>query len=217
MIGGLTVAVCVAAVLAIAEMLVPRLLCAFVLWRQERDRAIRNASAGVEPVEGDEVSGSRFQVSGDGFQVEGAEAEKIWAEACGMTPSEIPSFATDWRYMTLVHKAAELGHAGAMSALGDIAFQRGALVEAFYWKQRVEMGGGRCRNPSLADIIRVWTEVGCPDGSEDIGVGFPVQRADFAHAVLCLKSHVDSRHGTMRLKELSDAGDEDAKRFLKWR
>ena len=134
-----------------------------------------------------------------------------------MTPSEIPSFATDWQYMTLVHKAAELGHAGAMSALGDFAFQRGDVVEAFYWKQRVEMGGGRCRNPTLTDIVRVWTEVGCPDGGEEVGVRFPVQRADFAHAVLCLKSGVDPRFGTMRLKELSDAGDEDAMRFLKRR
>ena len=236
MIGGLTVAVCVAAVLAIAEMLVPRLLCAFVLWRQERDRAIRNASAGVEPVERDEVSGSRFQVSGDGFQVSGdgfqvegdevsgdgfqvggVEAEKIWAEACGMIHSETPDFSTDWQYMTLVHKAAELGYGEAMSALGDFAFQRGDVVEAFYWKLRVEMGGGRCRNPSLANIISVWTEVGCPDGSEDIGAGLSEQRADFAHAVLCLKSRVDPRYGTMRLKELADAGDEDATRFLKRR
>ena len=173
----------------------------------------------VEEVSGDgfQVSGDGLQVSGDGLQVGGGEAEKLWAEACGMTPSEIPSFETDWRYMTLVHKAAELGYGEAMSALGDFAFQRGDVVEAFYWKLRVEMGGGRCRNPSLANIISVWTEVGCPDGSEDIGAGLSEQRAVFAHAVLCLKSRVDPRFGTMRLKELADAGDEDAKKFLKRR
>ena len=43
------------------------------------------------------------------------------------------------------------------------------------------------------------------------------QQADFAHAVLCLKSRVDSRFGTMRLKDLADAGDEDALRFLRRR
>lgn len=173
----------------------------------------------AEEVVGDgfQVSGDGLQVSGDGLQVGGGEAEKLWAEACGMTPSEIPSFETDWRYMTLVHKAAELGYGEAMSALGDFAFQRGDVVEAFYWKLRVEMGGGRCRNPSLANIISVWTEVGCPDGSEDIGAGLSEQRADFAHAVLCLKSRVDPRYGTVRLKELADAGDEDATRFLKRR
>lgn len=230
MIGGLTVAVCVAAVLALVEMLVPRLLCAYVQWRKERDRAIRNASAGEKAlVEGDEVSGSRSQVSGDGLQVEGdevsgdgfqvggAEAEKIWTEARGLIHNESPDFSTDWQYMTLVYKAAELGHLEAMSKLGDYAFERGDVVEAFYWKLRVEMGGGRCRNPTLTDIVRVWTEVGCPDGGEEVGVRFPVQRADFAHAVLCLKSGVDPRFGTMRLKELSDAGDEDAMRFLKRR
>ena len=146
-----------------------------------------------------------------------SDAERLWAEASGMTHSEIPSFETDWHYMTLVHKAAELGYGEAMSALGDFAFQRGDVVEAFYWKLRVEMGGGRCRNPSLTDIIDAWTEVGCPDGSEDIGAGLSEQRADFAHAVLCLKSRVDPRYGTVRLKELADAGDEDATRFLKRR
>ena len=134
-----------------------------------------------------------------------------------MTPSEVPSFETDWLYMNLVRKAAELGHAEAMSSLGDFAFRRGDLVEAFYWKQRVEMGGGRCRNPSLTDIISAWTEVGCPDGSEEIGPSLLESQADFAHEVLCLKSRVDPRYGTMRLKELADAGDEDAKRFLKRR
>ena len=227
MIGGLIVVVCVVVVLALAETLVPRLICAYVLWRQERARAQSNAPAELGKVKVEKVE--RVEEVGEVEKVErverveevekvgGAEAEKLWAEACGMTPSEIPSFETDWHYMTLVHKAAELGHAEAMSALGDFAFQRGDVVEAFYWKLRVEMGGGRCRNPSLANIISVWTEVGCPDGSEDIGAGLSEQRADFAHAVLCLKSRVDPRYGTVRLKELADAGDEDATRFLKRR
>ena len=228
LVGKLCVIAAVVAVALVLEVVVPILRLKLLARRLAEDEKVGKVEGvdevekvdeveGVEKVERVEVLGSKFQVLGDGFQVGGAEAEKIWAEACGMTPSENPSFATDWRYMTLVHKAAELGHAGAMSALGDIAFRRGDIVEAFYWKQRVEMGGGRCRNPTLTDIVRVWTEVGCPDGVEEVGVRFPVQRADFAHAVLCLKSGVDPRFGTMRLKELSDAGDEDAMRFLKRR
>ena len=134
-----------------------------------------------------------------------------------MPHQEVADFATDWQYMALLHKAAMLGHAEACSTVGDYAYRRGELVGAFFWKLRVEMYGGRCRNPSLADVVREWTEVGCPDGVEEVGVRFPVQRAYFAHAVLCLKSGVDPRFGTMRLKELSDAGDEDAMRFLKRR
>ena len=228
LVGKLCVIAAVVAVALVLEVVVPILRLKLLARRLAEDEKVGKVEGvdevekvdeveGVEKVERVEVLGSKFQVLGDGFQVGGVEAEKIWAEACGMTPSENPSFATDWRYMTLVHKAAELGHAGAMSALGDFAFQRGGIVEAFYWKQRVEMGGGRCRNPTLTDIVRVWTEVGCPDGVEEVGVRFPVQRADFAYAVLCLKSGVDPRFGTMRLKELSDAGDEDAMRFLKRR
>ncbi len=132
-----------------------------------------------------------------------------------MTPSEIPSFTTDWHYMKLVHRAAELGHTEAISALGDYAFQRGDVVEAFYWKQRVEMGGGRSRNPSLANIIETWTGVGCPDGSEEIGASLSEQQADFAHAVLCLKSRVDPLFGMMRLRELAEQGCEEARLFLR--
>ena len=225
LVGKLCVIAAVAAVALVLEVVVPILRLKLLARRLAEDEKVGKVE-GVDEVEKvDEVEGvervevlvSKFQVLGDGFQVGGVEAEKMWAEACGMIHSETPDFSTDWQYMTLVHKAAELGHAGAMSALGDFAFQRGDVVEAFYWKQRGEMGGGRCRNPTLTDIVRVWSEVGCPDGVEEVGVRFPVQRADFAHAVLCLKSGVDPRFGAMRLKELSDAGDEDAMRFLKRR
>ena len=228
LIGKLGIVAAIAAVALVLEVVVPILRLKLLARRLAEDEKVGKVEGvdevekvdevdEVEGVERVEVLGSKFQVLGDGFQVGGVEAEKIWAEACGMIHSETPDFSTDWQYMTLVHKAAGLGHLEAMSALGDFAFQRGDIVEAFYWKLRVEMNGGRCRNPSLMDIIRVWNEVGCPDGGEEVGVGFAEQRADFAHAVLCLKSGVDPRFGTMRLKELSDAGDEDAMRFLKRR
>ena len=219
--GGVIVAVCVAAVLALAETLVPRLLCAFVLWRQERARTTRNASAGakapVEDVEKVEEAEDVEQVERPEKAEEApAEAERVWAEACGMKiHSESPDFATDWQYMTLVYKAAGLGHLEAMSKLGDYAFARGDVVEAFYWKHRVEMNGGRCRNPSLMDIIGIWGDVGCPDGGEEVSAGFTEQHAAFAHAVLCLKSGINPQFGNIRLKELADAGDEDAMRFLR--
>lgn len=144
-----------------------------------------------------------------------AEAERRWTEARGLIHNESPDFSTDWQYMTLVYKAAELGHLEAMSKLGDYAFERGDIVEAFYWKHRVEMNGGRCRNPSLMDIIGVWGDVGCPDGGEEVSAGFTETHAAFAHAVLCLKSGTNPQFGNFRLKELADAGDEDAKQFLR--
>lgn len=219
LIGKLGIVAAIAAVALVLEVVVPILRLKLLARRLAEDEKVGKVEGvdEVEKVERVEVLGSKFQVLGDGFQVGGVEAEKIWAEACGMIHSETPDFSTDWQYMTLVYKAAELGCLEAMSTLGDYAFGRGDVVEAFYWKLCVEMGGGRCRNPTLTDIVRVWTEVGCPDGGEEVGVRFPVQRADFAHAVLCLKSGVDPRFGTMRLKELSDAGDEDAMRFLKRR
>ena len=228
MSGGLIVAVCVVAVLVLAEMLLPRIIRSSVIRRKERARVIRRKeracviSEGVERVEGAEkverikrvekIEGEEKIEGG-----EGDEREKLWAEARGITPGEMPSFETDLQYVAPLLEAAERGEAEAMSALGDFAFQRGALVEAFYWRLRVEMGAGCCCNPILTNIISAWVGVGCPDGGEEIGASLSEQQAAFAHAVLCLLSGVDPRYGTMRLKELSDAGVEDAKQFLERR
>ena len=74
----------------------------------------------------------------------------------------------------------------------------------------VKQKAGETPPPQGADWS-IWGRTGASGG------GWSERQADFARAVLCLKSRVDPRYGTMRLKELADDGDEDAKRFLKRR
>lgn len=142
------------------------------------------------------------------------EAERLWNEARSIIHSEVPDFSTDWRYMTLLYKAAELGSLDAMSKLGDCAYAREDLVEAFYWKLQVEMRGGVPRNPSVNEILQDWLAAGCPDEYENTTAGFPERKGVFARAVLRLRSGVDPQRSRIRLNELVNADDPDAKRFL---
>ena len=228
LVGKLCVIAAVAAVALVLEVVVPILRLKLLARRLAEDEKVGKVEGvdevekvdevegveKVERVERVEVLGSKFQVLGDGFQVGGVEAEKIWAEACGMTPSENPSFATDWRYMTLLHKAAELGHAGAMSALGDIAFRRGAFVEAFFWKWKVESGGGTCVEPSLEEIRADCLASGALTDPGETGGNYGVEEDDFARAVVAVQSGLDMGIAMRRLKELAECGVEEAQLFL---
>lgn len=144
-----------------------------------------------------------------------AEAERLWIEACGITHSKAADFSTDWRYLMLLYQSAELGSLLAMSKLGDHAYAREDLVEAFYWKLRVEMKGGVARNPSTSEILQAWMQAGCPEEYENETTGFSEQKGSFARAVLCFMSGVDIRGARIQLNELADAGDPDACRFLR--
>lgn len=141
------------------------------------------------------------------------EAERLWTKALDMHHSEAPDISTDWQYMSCLYKAAMLGHVKAMSLLGDYANLRGELVEAFYWKQCVELTGGICRNPSLMDIIDAWVAAGCPEEQENRKIGFGEVEALFACAVMGYKSGVNSRQSSIILNRLAADGNLDVLRF----
>ena len=67
------------------------------------------------------------------------DANRLWEEARGMAHR----FRSDWKrnqeYLAKVYGAARLGHLEAMTKLGDYAYRRGALVEAYYWTALAEL------------------------------------------------------------------------------
>ena len=145
---------------------------------------------------------------------DGDEAQRLWEEARAMPHQEVADFSTDWQYMTLLHKAAKLGHAEACSTIGDYAYLRGAPVEAFFWKWKAEADGGRCVEPSLEEIRAeclasgALVEPGEPDGS------YGVEEDDFARAVTAVQSGLSVATAMQRLKELAECGVEEAQIFL---
>ena len=142
------------------------------------------------------------------------EAQRLWEEARAMPHQEVADFSTDWQYMTLLHKAAKLGHAEACSTIGDYAYLRGALIEAFFWKWKAEADGGRCVEPSLEEIRAeclasgALVEPGEPNGS------YGAEEDDFARAVIAIQSGLSVATAMQRLKELAECGVEEAQIFL---
>ena len=152
--------------------------------------------------------------AGDDGQGTSDEAQRLWEEARAMPHQEVSDFSTDWQYMTLLHKAAKLGHAEACSKIGDYAYRRGALIEAFFWKWKAEADGGRCAEPSLEEVrvqclaSGALAEPGEPDGS------YGVEEDDFARAVIAVQSGLSVATAMQRLKELAECGLEEAQLFL---
>lgn len=224
--GDVIVVGCVVAALALAEELLPRILRAVRCRPRKHVREDSNAPAKVDSpteVEGvvpkvhlsEKIESTTVEVvASEPISGSDNEAEMLWEEARRMIHNEIPNFETDGPYLTLVYEAARLGHVEAMFKLGDYAFRRGELVEAFYWKHQVECAGGCCCCPSLADIVAEWVECGCPEEYENVTEGFSERQGVFARAVLRLVSGVDQEYATDRLEELATDGDADALRFL---
>ena len=139
-----------------------------------------------------------------------AEAERLWIEACGITHQEAADFSTDWHYLTLLYQSAELGSLLAMSKLGDHAYAREDLVEAFYWKLMLELRHGKPSGLPAQGVCRFWQDVGCPEPTADEGGSFTENQSRLAMAVLDLWSgrHVHTPKETIR--QMVEEGDKDA-------
>ena len=142
------------------------------------------------------------------------EAQRLWEEARAMPHQEVSDFSTDWQYMTLLHKAAKLGHAEACSKIGDYAYRRGALIEAFFWKWKAEADGGRCAEPSLEEVRVQCLASGALAEPGEMDGSYGIEEDDFARAVIAVQSGMSVATAMQRLKELAECGVEEAQLFL---
>ena len=116
----------------------------------------------------------------------------------------------DGRYFQTLYQAAQAGSLSAMNKLGEFAFARRDLVEAFYWKLMLEMRHGKPSGLSAQGICRFWQDVGCPKPTADAGGSFTDNQSKLAMAVLDLWSgrHVHTPKETIR--QMVEEGDKDA-------
>ena len=113
--------------------------------------------------------------TGDGGQRQGAfgrtaglaDAGRLWEEARGMTHNFTPDWEKDREYLAKVYTAARLGHLEAMVKLGDYAYRRGAVVEAFYWTILAELKGATGLGVALREMRVRWLSEGCPPRQSD--------------------------------------------------
>ncbi len=141
-------------------------------------------------------------------------AEEAWNRAREMVHEFIPDVVADAEYLELVNRAAALGHTLAMVKLGDYAFRRGWIVEAYYWTLLAQLKGAPNLDAALTEIRTVWRREGYPPEYENVRPDFSEQQSVFARAVLRLKCGQNAAVAKKRLYELRDAACSEALLYL---
>ena len=126
----------------------------------------------------------------------------------------IPDPATDGDYLAKVYTAARLGHMEAMVKLGDYAYRRGAVVEAYYWTALAELRGAKGLAAALRKMKTRWLSKGCPAEHRNVYDGFSKMQGSFARALLRIRCAVDAPLARERMKKLAEHGCEEARLFL---
>lgn len=145
---------------------------------------------------------------------ESEHAEALWNEARSMPHGFVPDEVEDSAYLTLVRKAAELGHLSAMVKLGDYAFRRGWIVEAFYWTLLAQLHGAEGLGPALDKIRKTWAMEGNPPEYENVSPSFSEVQGELARTILFIKSGRNVTLAHRRLREFADLGYGEAQLYL---
>ena len=202
--GGVTVILCIVGALVLCEAILPRALAALRLRLQERAKAATVRTDAVTAVGDAPTAAVRCPLSsvpGSG----NAESAKA-PERCDPR--------SDGEDLASVYAAAKQGSPEAMLELGAYAYSRGAIVEAFYWTILAELKGAGGLDETLFEMRTRWLSEGCPPEFENAYSDFTEEQGEFARAVLCLQCDVDPQYASIRLDELADAGNEDARLFV---
>ena len=146
---------------------------------------------------------------------EGPTADQLWVEARKMSHSFIPSPRKDGEYLAKVYGAAQLGHLEAMVKLGEYAFRRGALVEAYYWTALAELKGATGLAEVQRKIRSQWMAKGCPPQHRNAYEGFSEEQGSFARALLRIRCAIDAPHARARMKELAEQGCVEAQLYFR--
>lgn len=142
------------------------------------------------------------------------EADRLWSEAREMPHNFTPDWERDQEYLSKIYAAAKLGHLEAMVKLGEYAYRRRAVVEAFYWTLLAELKGAKGLGVTLREMRSRWLAEGCPAEYSNAYTDFTEEQGVFARAVLRLQCGVDPQYARARLKELADRGVPEAQLFL---
>lgn len=164
------------------------------------------------PVAGHQTEASSIFARKDGDL---ADAETAWEMARDLQHNFIPDELEDCEYLRLVRRAAELGHRMAMIKLGDYAFRRGWIVEAYYWTLLAQMLGAPGLGDALEEIRKTWMKEGTPPEYENVRPDFTETQGVFARAVLRLKCKLDVSLAHKRLQELREAKCPEALLYLR--
>ena len=143
------------------------------------------------------------------------EAQRMWDESRRMRHRFKPDWDEDWNYLSRVCGAARLGHLEAMVKLGDYAYRRGKIVEAYYWTALAELKGANGLDVALREMKTRWLSEGCPKEYENVYGWFSETQGSFARALLRIRCAVNAPLARERMKELAERGLAEAQLFLR--
>lgn len=144
----------------------------------------------------------------------GELAERKWAMARRIRHNYIPDLFRDRFYLKMVHDAAMAGHPDAQAKLGDYAFRRRTLVEAYYWMKLSSMNGRQEAESNLMACRDKWKQKGCPPEYENVSAFFTEQQSALGRALLRLACGVRPEQALTRIRAQAAGGDDFAVRIL---
>ena len=223
MSSGVTVVLCIVGALALCEAILPRTLA--ILRRRWQERAKKAANRTVAVSATGVVTADPLAAAGRGGRdgTDLAEPGRGGRDDAPLAVSDsgvvrarkerkIPNAGVE--DLERVYEAAKQGNPEAMLELGNYAYWRGAIVEAFYWTILAELKGMDGLDEVLFEMRTRWLAEGCQGEFENAYAEFTEEQGEFARTVLCLQCDVDPQYASDRLQELADAGNADAQFFL---
>lgn len=136
-----------------------------------------------------------------------AMVERMWETARKMEHNFIPNTREDGRYLSLLHSAALAGHTKAQEKLGEYAFRRGTLVEAYYWYELAMLNGMPRLESKMRECRNRWSVRGCPPEYENVYELFTDRQSALGRAVLRLDSGVQLELAKTRLQDMANEGE----------
>ena len=210
---GVTVLIGIVGALVLCEAVLPRVFAALLSRRQNQAKAASNRTV----AEAATVRTDAVTAVGD------APTAAVRCPLSSVPGSENAESAkaperydprSDDEDLGNIYKAAKQGSPEAMVALGEYAYWRGAIVEAFYWTFLAELKGMAGLDEVLFEMRTRWLAEGCPPEFENAYAEFTEEQGEFARAVLRLQCDVDPQCACALLEELAERGVVEARLFL---
>lgn len=137
-----------------------------------------------------------------------------WKAARRIQHGYIPDLVHDGSYLRLVYDAAISGHPKAQAKLGDYAYRRRTLVEAYYWMKLSRLNGCEDAELNLKACRDKWKRRGCPPEYENVSSIFTERQSSLGRALIRLDCDVMSQQSLAKIKSMAAAGDAVAVRIL---
>ncbi len=102
----------------------------------------------------------------------------------------------------------------ALLRAGHGAYNRGKLVEAYFWTYKAKMEGGKSLAQPLSQLRDLWVENGMPNEYDNVRVDFPEESGSFARALLRIVCGINAPAEVHKLRTFAQAGHAESIQYF---